>query len=150
MGSLLKGSSKESKGSLLEEVEACRIARVKALLDKNPGSVNTMDDKQETPLHIAARKGNREILELLLTNGADLNAQNSYGYTPLHMAALSGEKETVALLLAAGADVAARDRFNRTSLNYALKKDFEEVVNILKMHGAKEDDDYSIDQASDS
>jgi ankyrin repeat protein len=141
MGSLLRGNTKVS---LHNEIESGATTKIKGLLDKNPDLVTQKDDKDNTPLHTAARKGNREIAELLITKGADLNAQNSYGYTPLHIAALGGEKEIVALLLAAGADVTARDRFNRTCMNYALKKGVEDVVNILKMYGAKEEDEYSL------
>jgi ankyrin repeat protein len=141
MGSLLKRSSSDSGGSLPNEIQAGNVSRVKSIIEKHPEQVNLRDDKQDTPLHIASRADNREILEMLISAGADTNAQNNFGYTPLHIAAISGQKEAVALLLAAGADVAARDRFNRTSQDYAEKKGSEDIVNILSMYGAKEEEE---------
>ena len=45
-----------------------------------------------TPLHYAAQKGHKEIIELLITNGADLNAKTGRGTTPLHLAAANAHK----------------------------------------------------------
>ena len=45
-----------------------------------------MDEKDlygETSLHYAADKGHKEIVELLIANGADVNAKLIYGTTPL-------------------------------------------------------------------
>jgi ankyrin repeat protein len=42
--------------------------------------------KFETPLHIAARKNNTDVMEVLVHHGADVNARNCFGDTPLHTA----------------------------------------------------------------
>ena len=65
----------------------------------------------ERALHIAARSGNAEIVQLLLErSGADLKATDDAGYTPL-MAACGGKAcvEVVRLLLEAGSDPALAD-----------------------------------------
>lgn len=41
---------------------------------------------QESPLHVAAKEGNVEIIKLLIDKGADLNAKGLKYQTPLHMA----------------------------------------------------------------
>ena len=39
-----------------------------------------------TALHVAARAGNHDMLQLLLERGADCNVMNRHYYTPLHYA----------------------------------------------------------------
>ena len=39
-----------------------------------------------TPLHETARSGRKEVVELLIANGADVNAKNRNGDTPLDYA----------------------------------------------------------------
>ena len=44
----------------------------------------------DSPLHHAAWNGHKEIVELLIVNGADVNAKDNYKSTPLHFAAREG------------------------------------------------------------
>ena len=41
---------------------------------------------ESTPLHEAASDGRKEVVELLIANGADVNAKDNYGKTPLDWA----------------------------------------------------------------
>jgi len=62
--------------------------------------VNNRNKYGETPLHLAAKKGNLERLtECLNTPGIDINSKDFSGYTPLHEAVGSGKVEAVQLLL---------------------------------------------------
>jgi len=54
--------------------------------------------KETTPLHMAAENGRREVVELLIAQGADPSAMNSEGQTPLYLAASHGHSEVVTLL----------------------------------------------------
>jgi hypothetical protein len=56
-----------------------------------------------TPLHIAIRNGNIEIVKALLSDGCDLGAHNDEGLTPLDLAAKLNHDEIVRLLLERGA-----------------------------------------------
>jgi len=63
-----------------------------------------------TPLHLAACKGYRDIVQLFFKSGADVNRQEyEGGYTPLHYAACNGNLAVIQLLLDYGADVNAGD-----------------------------------------
>ena len=53
----------------------------------------------------AANKGHKEVVQLLLENGADPNIGNIYGYTSLHRAIMGGKKDIVKLLLQSGAEL---------------------------------------------
>uniref|UniRef100_H3G5N5 Uncharacterized protein n=1 Tax=Phytophthora ramorum TaxID=164328 RepID=H3G5N5_PHYRM len=63
-----------------------------------------------TPLHVAARYGYVETVELLLSRGASVSALSKDNSTPLHFAACCNSLEVVALLLKGGADVNAVDK----------------------------------------
>jgi len=59
-------------------------------------------------LHIAAQRGNRRAVELLLKAGLDVNAQGDMGHTALHYATAA---DVIALLLAHGASRTIRNEF---------------------------------------
>ena len=76
--------------------------------------VDEKDLYGETSLHYAADKGHKEIVELLIANGADVNVKEKD--TPMHKAAMNGHKEIIELLIANGADVNAKSVDNNTLL----------------------------------
>ena len=45
--------------------------------------INGLTAKKDTPLHIAAKKGNLTAARILISNGADLQQPNAAGKTPL-------------------------------------------------------------------
>ncbi|XP_029554839.1 caskin-2 isoform X4 [Salmo trutta] len=69
-----------------------------------------------TPLHLAARNGHKDIIRLLLKAGIDINRATKAG-TSLHEAALYGKTEVVHLLLDAGIDVNLCNTYNQTALD---------------------------------
>jgi len=87
-------------------------------------------------LHLAAIRDHKEIIELLIAEGADLNAKTFGGVTPLHTAAGIGRKEIAELLIANGADVNAKG-FGGTPLDRAIKYNHTEIVDLLRKHGGK-------------
>lgn len=49
--------------------------------------------EEQTPLHVASRLGNVDIVMLLLQHGASVDATTKDLYTPLHIAAKEGQEE---------------------------------------------------------
>lgn len=49
--------------------------------------------EEQTPLHVASRLGNVDIVMLLLQHGAQPHATTKDLYTPLHIAAKEGQEE---------------------------------------------------------
>ena len=86
--------------------------------------MNKEDKDGRTPLYIAARKGQTEVVAALLaTPGIDVNKEDKDGRTPLFIAAQQGHTEVVAALLATpGIDVNKEDKDGRTPLYIAAQK----------------------------
>lgn len=99
-----------------------------------PGSnVNVLNRHGETPLMIAAIKGQIEVCKALIERGAAINRP---GWAPLHYAASSESLTVVRLLLQQGAVVDARAPNGRTPLMQAALYGSEEVVAALVAAGA--------------
>lgn len=52
-----------------------------------------INQEEQTPLHVASRLGNVDIVMLLLQHGARVDATTKDLYTPLHIAAKEGQEE---------------------------------------------------------
>ncbi|KAJ3115722.1 hypothetical protein HDU96_000134 [Phlyctochytrium bullatum] len=59
----------------------------KALLKLSYVNINARNRQRETPLHVAAKEGNTEIIEILLDHGASAHVVDKSGNTPLHIVA---------------------------------------------------------------
>jgi ankyrin repeat protein len=133
---------------------------VKDLLDTDLTLANAENSDGLTLLGFAAHFGKKEVVKLLLENGADVNAishsQVSYipSNTALH-AAIAGERslEVIQLLLAHRANTTIMDSNGHTSLHVAaFHMNSTQIVGLLLKHGAdvnaKSDDGvYAIDLA---
>ena len=91
---------------------------------------------EETPLHVASRRGHADIARLLLEHGADGNAQNFRNRTPLYVSSGYGHVEIVRILLEHGADTEAQDSGGRSPLSNVSALGHVEVVQVLLEHGA--------------
>ncbi|XP_051814534.1 unconventional myosin-XVI isoform X2 [Acanthochromis polyacanthus] len=68
------------------------------------GSFNQPNDDGVTLLHIACASGYREVVSVLLDNGADPHPADNNFWTPLHLAAKYGQTSIVSQLLRHGAN----------------------------------------------
>ena len=90
-----------------------------------------------SPLFMAARNGNIELLNLLLSYGADASAKSSVRNRTALMEAVRRRKgEAVKALLTAYPDVDAVDWEGYTVLMFAAISGQHDIVNILVTHGA--------------
>jgi cytohesin len=94
---------------------------------------NLRNKTGSTPLHDAALKGTREVIELLLAHAAEINARNREdGATPLHFAASFGRLDAVKALVEHGADTGLKTGKDSTALQLAAENGFTDVVAFLK------------------
>lgn len=90
-----------------------------------------------TPLMMAARIGNADVIQLLVDAKADVAAPNANGTTPLMLTAASGKADAVKLLLDRGAEVNAKDATNgQTALMFAAAQGRVEAVKLLAQQKA--------------
>ena len=86
-------------------------------------------------LNYAAYLGHKEIVELLVVNGAEVNAKGLADWTPLHLAAYNDNEQIVQLLIAKGAEMNpyTSPGFGGTPLDVADGK----ITDLIRKHGGK-------------
>jgi ankyrin repeat protein len=85
-----------------------------------------------TPLHYAATGGHVPVIEFLLEHSAYIDAESPNGTTPLMMAAMYGSPEAVKHLIQAGADLQIKNGANMTALDFALKANRPNNIELLQ------------------
>ncbi|MEO7241296.1 MAG: ankyrin repeat domain-containing protein [Variovorax sp.] len=84
-----------------------------------------------TPLHYAASSGQVEIMKILLDRYAFIDAESPNGSTPLMMAAMYGSTDSVKLLLAEGADTAMRNVLGLSAFDFAKRGARPDAIALL-------------------
>jgi len=103
------------------------------LLQHPDAKVDHANAVGETPLMMAALRGNLEAMKALIAKGA---AVNRPGWSPLHYAASGPSPAAVAMLLELGAQVDARAPNGNTPLMLAARYGSEDSVVQLLRKGA--------------
>ncbi|MDB5871528.1 MAG: putative ankyrin repeat harboring protein [Ramlibacter sp.] len=84
-----------------------------------------------TPLHYAATGGHLAIIELLLENHAYIDAESPNGTTALMMAAHYGSPAAVKLLLEAGADPTLKNQLGLTAIDFAQRANRPDAAGMI-------------------
>jgi ankyrin repeat protein len=112
--------------NLVEVLEKLLLADPAYDLDLNP------DDRGHTPLSLAAYRGHKAVVELLLrTKKVEVDSKDGEHRTPLLRAAHEGHDEVVKLLLKEGANMEAADVYGWTILHWASLSGRVEIVKLL-------------------
>jgi ankyrin repeat protein len=108
-----------------------------AAMIKQGADVNTPQGDGVTALHWAARRGDADLVAVLLGAGANARAVTTFGaYTPLHLAAEHGSAAVVSALVRAGAIVDAKSSTGATPLMLAAAAGDPASVSALVDGGA--------------
>jgi ankyrin repeat protein len=83
------------------------------------------------PLHYAATNGHLDVMRLLLDAYAYIDAASPNGTTPLMMAAQYGSDDAVGLLLEEGADPTIKNDLSLTAIDFANRADRPATAKII-------------------
>jgi len=99
----------------------------------------------ETPLFIAAYRGNYDCVKVLADNNANLDVPDQHGTTPLHVSVIMGNLSTTKLLVERGSKINVQKKDSATPLIDAItqynklgsnKKQYSDVIIFLVENGA--------------
>ncbi|KAK3593769.1 hypothetical protein CHS0354_014307 [Potamilus streckersoni] len=86
-------------------------------------------------IHLASRKGMKDVVEKLIRKGMSVNSSNENGNTAMHYAAREGHIEVVELLIKNGADANITNKDGNTAMQTAVKSQAMNVIDRLKALG---------------
>ncbi|NXL50922.1 ASB10 protein, partial [Podilymbus podiceps] len=120
------------------------IKCVQQLLQHGARVNSQTEEEDDTALHVAARHGLADHVQLLLRYGAELEAKNKEGQTPLNAACAQPHPprdmdryyRVCQLLVESGASVAAADGDRQHPLHLACKNANAQVAELLLARGA--------------
>lgn len=134
--SAVRSDQDRKYNSLHEAVSSNDMQGVKDFIRKYPKIVHSKNVNGETALFVAAREGNLEIAQLLISEDADVNEKDEDGFTPIYWASLRGNTEILKLLISEGADVNSKNADGETPLHEAAAEGQYEAAEILITNGA--------------
>ncbi|XP_039582417.1 ankyrin repeat and SOCS box protein 10 isoform X3 [Passer montanus] len=120
------------------------IECVQQLLQRGASVNSQTEEEMDTALHVAARHGLAEHVQLLLHHGAEVEVRNKEGQTPLNAACAQQHQpqdmdryyRVCQLLVQSGARINAEDRDRQHPLHLACKNANAQIAELLLAHGA--------------
>ncbi|MDH4272687.1 MAG: ankyrin repeat domain-containing protein, partial [Candidatus Aminicenantes bacterium] len=126
-----------SADEIHDAVRSGDLEKVKTLLQSHNDWLNSTDQNEKTPLHLALESGHADIARYLIEQSADINLKDKDKASPLHNAAYLGNLEIVDLLLKKGAASLNEGNFRgQTPLHFACERGHPEVATCLLDAGA--------------
>jgi ankyrin repeat protein len=75
--------------------------------------INSVDQNQKNPLHIAAKNGHYSLVSTLIGKGFSVFVRDKFLRTPLHLASQFGHATVVDILIKSKSDIYAKDSCGR-------------------------------------
>lgn len=135
----LQGEVAKMRAHLVKRRQAIYL-----LIDNWPEQANLQDFKGQTPLMLAADRGDLPMVKVLLEAGADLNIQDYLGRTALHSAVTGASPDCVSAILARGPDLTrVSTAEGNSALHTAVRMGYPATVKLLKIPELVEQTNYA-------
>ncbi|XP_048246506.1 ankyrin repeat domain-containing protein 50-like isoform X2 [Haliotis rufescens] len=120
-------------------IAACRegnLQRVRNILDQRLEDINKKDCGGMTPVMWAARRGHREVLDLLVKKGADVSVKDKDGHNILHWACYGSNFAMVKYVLSLGkVDINNTGQDGRTPAMFVARQGYRKLFQLLVSKG---------------
>lgn len=128
---ILAGCGKpDGSAALLKATSDGDVAAMRNLL--KAGADPNRQVGRDTPLVVAATKGDPNLVSILLEAGAAVDGRDAIGTTPLFAATLNGNEEVVVVLLSKGARANAKMPNGVTAIEMAELKGYGNISKLLR------------------
>lgn len=107
-------------------------------LSQNKELLNKVDQRGQSPLHLAVSAKHLQVVQLLLEQGADPNMRDQDQDTPLLLSIRAKDQAIAESLLIKGADAKIRDATGLSTIALAQQFQLQGLIPLLKQHGATE------------
>ncbi|WP_353286235.1 ankyrin repeat domain-containing protein [Wolbachia endosymbiont (group A) of Crataerina pallida] len=121
---------------LLTATENGDLSEVKKFVGQG-ANVNAIDVGifGREPIHIAAEKNYKDIIEFLLGKGVSVDDTSNYGWAPLHYTASKGCLEVAKFLVDKGANINPQNVYGREPVHIAAEHDNKNIIELLLNKG---------------
>ena len=110
---------------------------IKSRISKDPAKINERNEFGYSPLHMAVREGEIEIVKYLVSQGADVNVKDVFNETPLYEAVSLGKIEIVKYLVFRGSSINTKNIRKESPLHIAVKENRLDIAKFLVSRGAE-------------
>ncbi len=121
---------------LHEAVYSGDMKRMKKILSQKECDPDVQSKAGISPLHVAVKVRNLNMVNYLLDHGADVDIQDNNGYTPLHYAVSQHRLKIVESLVRHEADTNLANSAGITPLQQAAYSNDFQIVDFLLRNGA--------------
>jgi len=98
------------------------------LLQSYEAEVNARNNAKQTPLHMAADNGHKNVVPLLIKCGADTKARDEHHRAAIHLGAQANVWEVIAMMLECGDNLDQKDGDGWTPLIYGASNGFHKPL----------------------
>lgn len=116
---------------IIRDIREGNLEKIQASLESDTDLINKKYEGGWTLLHYASYFGQKDIVAVLIEQGAYVKGRDNSGWTSLHRAASAGHSEVIRFLVANGADVNSFSGGQDTPLSMAILGNFAKAVKTI-------------------